>query len=57
MTEVYIVEGYTPYEGSRVFGVFSSLNAANEVAEKLRSDIFREYDYYEVATYLIDSEC
>jgi len=57
MTEVYIVEGYTPYEGSRVFGVFSSFNAANEVAEKLRSDIFREYDYYEVATYLIDSEC
>jgi hypothetical protein len=57
MTEVYIVKGYTPYEGSRIFGVFSSFIAAAEVAEKLRNGNFRQYDYYEVDNYSIDEEC
>ena len=47
MTEVYIVEGYTPYGGSRVFGVYSTTDAAKARVNELMQEQFREYECYE----------
>jgi hypothetical protein len=47
MTEVWIVYGFTPYEGEETLGVFSTKEKAAAAVPKLRSNKdWETYDYY-----------
>jgi hypothetical protein len=49
--KVYIVEGYTPYEGRETIKIFSSEEDAKECAKQMKDSIGRLWEDYFVEEY------
>lgn len=56
MTSVYVVEGWTPYGGSEVFGVYSTKELAESRLVELRSSKIQHYEYYDSTEYILDAD-
>ena len=59
MNKVYIVYGYTPYDGESTYGVYSTSEKAEEKAIECRKSPYSHgsHETYGVEEYEVDADC
>jgi hypothetical protein len=52
--DIWVLYGYTPYEGEETFGVFSSEENAKEALKRVKLDYGKRWETYEYYLMLLD---